>query len=197
MQGNFAVRVRVQRPKIIRCRGIRDIGYPRIGDVELRSLHRRAAHSVQFVDGQSRGTVVFEYYAPDVSRVEGNRLYPLRLVFREIVGRGNGYLRNLVGSRFYPLGNSSIRRGGPLAGTAVVQPLYLEHRAGNHRTVKRVDLYQIQKGILQILENQFPFRASRQRHRPHIVGGQDIGSGDGSFGNPVTARLHLCGIPAI
>ena len=103
MQGNLAVRVAVQFPEIIGCRGIRDVPGPGVGHMEPCPLDGRTTDAVQLVNRQRGRPVVLEHGAPYRAGNQADGLHPVRLILRQIVGRGDGDLRNLVGSRFHTL----------------------------------------------------------------------------------------------
>ena len=131
VQRNLAVRVRVQRSKVIRRRSVGNISRSAVRYMELSACNGRAADAVQLVNAQGRCPVVPKYDTPDFARPQTDRLNAVRLIFRQIVGGGNERFRNPVRSRFDPFGDCSVLAGGPCGCVGVIHTLHGEYRAGD------------------------------------------------------------------
>ena len=127
-----------------------------IGHMELGPLNGSARHAVLLEDGQLRGLVVFEHDGFLVARVQTDRLLPVGVLAGEVVGRGDGLLCDAVAAGDNPQGNRTVRAGSHIVLIVAVNALNGEHRARNNGVRVSVNFGDGQKGLLEVVKNQFP-----------------------------------------
>ena len=106
--------------------------------------------------------MVAEYQRFFIAGVQGNRLHPVFILIRQVVGGGDGLLGDLICSGGNTERNLAIRAGGPIVLIVAVDGLDGEHGAGDGLSAVCVDFGNGQLRFLQILEDYFLLVAAVQ-----------------------------------
>ena len=154
--------VREEVPEVHGGRGIGGFSVAGVGHMEFRPLDRSARNRIFLENSQLRGLVVAEHQRLFIAGIQTDRLYPVFVLVGQVIGGGDGLLRDLVGAGGNPQGNRSVRPGGPVVLIVAVDGLDSEHGAGNGLAAVGVDLGNGQLRLLQILEDDFLLIAAVQ-----------------------------------
>ena len=150
-----------------------------IGDVEFGTLHISTCDAVLLVDGQQRHFAILERDALIITGVQADGLDPVRVLVRQIVGCGNGFLRDSIGAGSNAIGDSAVFASGPVAAVIAVNALYGKNSSGYGGRIVRVDFGDGQLGLLQVLEDELLIITGAQINRLGVGFVQDIGLGHG------------------
>ena len=94
-----------------------------IADTEFSVFNRFPGDTVFLENRQFRRFSIAENEGFLIAGAEGNGLGPVRVLVREVVRRGHGFLRNFVSARFHPQGNGPVRASGPIVLIGPIQGL--------------------------------------------------------------------------
>ena len=136
---------------------VRRLAVAGVGDVELGPLNRSARHTVLLKNRQLRGLVVLKGDGFLIAGVQADRLLPVGVFAGEVVGRGDGLLRDFVGAGGQSQGNRAVRASGHVVAVVTVNGFDGKHSAGDNIIRISVNFGDGQEGLFQIIENQLPF----------------------------------------
>ena len=190
MQLDLAAGIREEVAKIHGGGGIGGFAVAGVGNVEFRALNGSARHTVLLEDRQLRGLVVAEHQCPFIAGVQADGLYPVFVLIRQVVGRGDGLLCNLIGAGDHSQGHFAILAGGPIVLIVPVDGLNRKHSAGDGLAAVGVNLGDRQLRLLQILENDLLLVAAVQADGLRGFIADAVRLRDGLLRDPVAARGH-------
>ena len=142
---------------------VRRLAVAGIGHMKTRPLHGSAGYAVLLIDSQFRSLVVLKYQPLFIPGVQADRLLPVRVLVRQIVGGRNGLFDHLITAGGHPQGHRTVLAGGHIVSIVAVNTFNSKGGAGDGGGgVGGVHLGDGQKRLFQVIKNQFPFLAGAE-----------------------------------
>ena len=124
MELDLTVGVRQDIPEVDGAGSVRRLAVGSIGDMEFCPLNGCARNRILFENRQFRGLVILEYHRLFIARIQRDGLYPVRVLVRQIVGGGDGFLGNAVSAGVHPQRNRAVRAGSHIMLIVTVDALH-------------------------------------------------------------------------
>ena len=192
MESDLAMGVSEEIPEINRRGCLSRFAVAGIGDVEFGTLYIRSCDAVLLVNGQQRHFAVFERDVLIITGVQTDGLDPIRVLIRQIVGCGNGFLRDAIGAGSNSLCDCTVFASSPVTAIIAVNTLNSKNSSGNRAGIVRIDLCNLQHRLLQILEDELLIITGAQINRLGVGLIQDIRVGHGLLRHLIAVYGNRC-----
>ena len=130
-----------------------------VGDMEFSVFNWFPGDTIFLKNRDFRGLPVSENESLFIAGAEGNGLGPVRVLVREVVRRGHGLFRDLVGAGFHPEGNGPVRASGPVILISPVQGLDRQDRLWDRGLGVRVNFLEGEQRFLLVFKADLFFVA--------------------------------------
>ena len=117
-------------------------------------LNGLACDAVFLENRQFRSLAISENDSLLIPRAESDGLGPIRILVRQIVGGGDGFLRHLIHAGIYPQGDRTVRAGGPVVLVGPIQGLDRQDCLRDRGLAVRVNFLEGEQGLFEVVKNQ-------------------------------------------